>query len=472
MRAAAFLTGLAVLLSLAVPVLCLAGADDLEITGDVRLRLRYVDSGSTDSLAGTYGEFVRRGFSQKHRFILEASYPLADVVRVGGLVRVSNEDPEVLRSGPEYLSSEFGSAFIAYETPTVMARFGYYSLVYTPLTMMRWDVTDDPEGGGGGCAVCGGPGVAGAILGETLEELGPDLRFEGLKIKFTPNEMFGFEAHFARPSISGEAYPVVTYGGRATFKRYFQRAGSFLDLGVLALRSEDDRKSLEGDDEDPMGKVFRNSVFGFSWKVPITRRFAFAGEWNLTDSEGDDLGSIFSLPWDIQGRGGVFSVSAEPHKKLSIDASYIYLSPNWDSFFRALSYSANREGVRLRVEYAEANMLVALFGRYLRPVDPVYIGSGTSREVVGYPTYSARGYWRVTPDLNVGIAAIYSAERIDEDAALPDLDTERTTVLGTVTYEFNKDSSVSLEERYVQNRTGEGDSDVSLTSLYVTASLW
>jgi hypothetical protein len=475
MRTIALLTGCLMLLSPLASAPCLAASEDLDITGNVRLRLRYVDSGATDSLFGTYGEFLRRGFSQRHRLILEAVYPLAGAVRVGGLVRVSNEDEEVLSSGPEYLASEFGSAFIAYETPGATARFGYYSLAYTPLTLMRWDIKDDPEGGGGGCAVCGGPGVAGAILGETLEELGPNLTFEGLKVRFAPHEVLGLDGYLARPSISGETYAVVTYGGRATFKQYWRHAGSFLDLSMHVVRSEDDRKLLEDDDEDPLGPIFYNTVYGFSWSVPIQHRTSFTGEWSVTESEGQDLSAVFLPPWHIEGKGGIFSLSADFRKNLNIEASYVYLSPNWDSYFRALSYSANREGLRARVEYGGDRLLVALFARYLQPVDPEDVGTGPETgSVDAYPTYSARGYFRPAPSLNLGLATIYSAELVDEDSGGYDLDSSRLTLLGTVTYEFTKDSSVSVEERYVRNKPGGAreDYDVSMLSLYVTAKIW
>jgi hypothetical protein len=157
--------------------------EGLELSGEVKLRLRLVDSYMESPVFGTYGEILNRGFSQRHRFIFEVTYPVATSITVGGKIRVSNEDEDILRSGPEYLSSKFGSAFVAYDTPTAQGRFGYYDVHYTPLSLMRWDVRDDPEGGGGGCAVCPGtPGVAGTILGESLEELGPALTFEGLRL--------------------------------------------------------------------------------------------------------------------------------------------------------------------------------------------------------------------------------------------------------------------------------------------------
>jgi hypothetical protein len=450
---------------------CRTGAEDLEITGDVRLRLRYVDSGSTDSLTATYGEFVQRGFSQRHRLILEAAYPLASSIRVGGLVRVSNEDEQVLESGPEYMSSEFGSAFIAYESPTLTSRFGYYPVSFGALSLMRWDLNDDPEGGGGGCAVCGGPGVAGAILGETLEELGPDLTFEGLKVDFSPRETLTLNGFFARPTVFGETYPVVTFGGRAGLRRYLKRTGSFLDVAALAVRSEDDRKSLE--DVKPTGSIFNNTVYGLTWKVPISRMLAFEGEWTVTESEGEDLGSGLAQPWEQKGRGGIISLSAGIGKEISLNASYVYLSPNWDSFFRALSYNANREGFRLRAEFNRKDLLVAVFAKYLRTVDPVVVAGWPTDQTVVYPTLSARGYLRAMPELNIGAAVIYSGEGVEEDGITLDVQDKRITYLGTVTFEFTKDSSITVEERYVQTRSEtEAEYDVSMLSLYVRAAIW
>lgn len=259
------------------------------------------------------------------------------------------------------------------------------------------------------------------------------------------------------------------------FKQYWQHTGSFLDMSVHVVRSEDDRKSLQDDDEDPLGPTFDNTVYGFSWSVPILHKTSFDGEWSITDSEGRDLSTIFSPPWHLEGKGGIFSVNADLRKNFNVEASYVYLSPNWDSYFRALSYSSNREGLRVRFEYGGDRFLIALFGRYLQPIDSDDVGSGIQTGTVdAYPTYSARGYFRPIPGLNVGLATIYSAERVDEDFAGYELDSSRLTFIGTATYEFSKDSSISIEERYIRNRPGGAreDYDLSMLSLYVTAKIW
>ena len=86
--------------------------DDIEFSSDIRLRWRWVDSGAQGPLRSTYGEFIQRGISLQHRFVFDLAYPVTGEVRVGGRVRISNEPEGVLTTGPDYYSSEFGSAFI------------------------------------------------------------------------------------------------------------------------------------------------------------------------------------------------------------------------------------------------------------------------------------------------------------------------------------------------------------------------
>ncbi len=459
------------LVMILVPVCVLASLQDFEISGDLRLRLRFTDSDYTGHLKATYGEEVRRGFSFRHRAIFEVTYPFGEDFRAGALVRISNEPDEVIESGPEYLSSQFGSAFIAYESQSVNARFGYYQVSFTPLALMRWDLNDDPEGGGGVCAVCGGPGVAGAILGETLEELGPELTFEGLKLKVTPNEFFQIEGYFARPSIADETYPVVTFGVKAGLRQYLSHAKSFIDIAVIALRSQDDHKTLKGSTE-PLGRVFENNVYGLTWEIPIIKEVAFEGEWILTSSQGRDLAQRSVPGWDMRGRGGRIVLSFKPEKRWLLDAAYIYLSPNWDSYFRGLSYQPNRRGLRLRCEYGGERLVVALFGKFLSTIDDVFFGQQPKSRVI-YPTLSARAYYEIHRGVNLGIATIFSGEGTSNNLLTTSVGNKRTTLLGTVTVELSKDLSISLEERYVFRRSDlEPDYDVSLTSLYVRTVLW
>ena len=480
--------GAALVALLALAVAAYAVSDDLEVTGDIRVRLRHVDSGRHREIRGTYGEVLNRGFSLKHRFILEASYQVSSVLRVGGLVRVSNEDEQVLESGPEYFSSQFGSAFVAYETPAVISRLGYYAISYTPLSLMRWDIKDDPEGGGGGCSACGAVGVGGLILGETVEELGPNVTFEGLKLDLAPTETFGLNCFWARPRTAGGDYQVITYGSKVGFKRYVRSLSSFVDIGVFAMRSEEDEKSVENSDTRPDHEPFKNTVYGLTWEMPLLTWLSLSGEATATETERTDEAT--GLLDDLEGKG-IIGSAALKLAATTLEASYMHLSPDWDSYFRALSYNPDREGVRLRLELDRKVYVIALFARYLRSVDPLP-KPVTAQHIdlpyapgkrLAYPTLSARGYLRVSPNLNLGIAGIYSGEGIEKASGDPRMASERLTVSGAVTYEFGKDSAVTLEERLIRSRIDEtkyrpgrsegiADYDVAYTSIYVKAVIW
>jgi hypothetical protein len=459
-------------LALAASVLLLTagypGVDDLDVTGDVRLRLRFVDSAKRSPVQGTYGELINRGFSYLNRFNLEVAYPITSAIRVGGRIRVSNEDELVLQSGPEYFSSEFGSVFAAYETAQLRSRFGYYDVHYTPLSLMRWDIRDDPEGGGGGCAVCpGAPGVAGAILGESLEELGPALTFEGMWVDLSPWEVVGGSGFYTKSDIAGETYPVMTYGGKINLTRYVRRASSILEVDGLVVRSEEDEKEKEAEGTLP-DKPFENTVYGLAWKLPLYRGLALEGEWTQTKSLNQT-----ERPAEIEGYGGIFSLMADVKKKLKIDLSYIYLSPNWDSYFRALSYSHNRRGTRIRLEYDEDSFLVGLFAKYLSTIADESTDSEQPPGRIAYPTFSARGYAKLNPRLNLGLAAIYSGEGPEEDGITLCTDNQRTTLIAALTYEFGEDATLTLEERYIKHRFADADDyDVSILSLYLRAAIW
>lgn len=449
-----------------IPTLLPALPENLDIDGYVRLRLRFVDSDYQGKLFGTYGEEVKRGISIRHRLLFEASYPFNDEMRVGGLIRISNEDKRVIKSGPDYLSSEFGSGYFEYNSKIFGARLGYFQVSFTPLSLMRWDLKDDPEGGGGVCPVCGGPGVGGALLGETLEELGPKLGFEGLRVTIAPIETAVLESYLAYPSVQGEAYPVKNIGARLAFKRYVKSVGRFAGIEVTVVRSEDDHASSQPDTTDPFNHLrqFTNSVYSISWqipvglKLPIVGALSLTGEWTLTESKGKEG----DLKWDMEGEGGVVSLEIDPSKSMMFEASYIYLSPHWDSYFRSLSYNANRRGPRLRLEYGGRVLAFAIFAKYLETID---------RDDKAYPTLSARFYFRPNPVLDLGFATIFAGEATKRGTKF-DFESKRTTIIGSAAFKITRDSSINFEQRYVSHKTPSEDYGVSLTSLFVKARIW
>jgi len=477
MRLALRSLGLALTAGLLLQAAALCSIDDLDFSGDVRIRLRYVDSAKPSPVRGTYGELLTRGFSYRNRFVLEVAYPVTGKISVGGKLRVSNEGEIVLRTGPEYLSSEFGSVFAAYETPALRSRFGYYDIHYSPLTLMRWDLRDDPEGGGGGCASCAGsPGVAGTIVGGSLEELGPTLTFEGLWAEATPWEIVGGNGFYTRSRIAtesdmaGESTPVMTYGGKFDLKHYLKRVSSLIEASALIVRSEEDTEEawIEG---GASGDPFDNTVYGLLWNVPVVKGITFEGEWNQTKSNNQA-----NRAPELEGYGSIFSMIAEragENRKIRRDGAYIYLSPNWDSFFRALSYNPNRKGARIRLEYTEDRFLVALFAKYLSSIDPVDDAVSATSSTFAYPTFSLRGYFNINPDLTLGLTTIYSGNGPEKDGFTLDTDNKRITWLGTLSYEFGRGARLNLEERYIQHKFAVEDGyNVSMLSLYLRAAIW
>ncbi len=86
-----------------VPV---AGDAGLAFRGSERLRFLSIDSRGEEAV-GPYGEEVKSQNNFLQRFELEVSRRLGRYVTVGGLVRISNEGRDVLRSGPQYFDSDW-----------------------------------------------------------------------------------------------------------------------------------------------------------------------------------------------------------------------------------------------------------------------------------------------------------------------------------------------------------------------------
>ncbi len=442
---------------------------DFTINGEVRQRIRFVDSSTRGPLKSTYGEEIVRGWSLRHRLIFEIAFRLGENVTVGGLLRASNEPEEVLREGPEYYSSPFGSAFIEYRSKTTFARMGYYHQSYSPLTLMRWDLNDDAEGGG--CPVCPStPGVAGIIHGESLEELGPDLTFEGLSFQTELGHGFSVDGFLARPktaSIQRGEYQIISFGGRASFSRYMHHASSFLNLSLIALRSQEDEKSLEPSQPT---QPFKNTVAGVVLDAPVTRWLSGNLEWTLSTSYDTQLTDQERKRH--KGTGGIAGITIGT-KPITLRISYIHLSPHWQSYFKGLSYNSDRKGWRVRLTFESDRLLISAFVRYLRTINREAKG-GTSRTV--YPTYSGRINFRLTPSLTVGLGGVYTTSGISSGLLSYEKLTSRTSVVGTISFDLAKNSTLTFEERFVRNRDLRPefnlDYDVTLSSIYVKVHLW
>ena len=472
-RAVLLLTVSAILSALLPAAVLSAGFDDIEFSSDIRLRWRWVDSGTPGPLRSTYGEFIRRGISLQHRFVFDLAYPLTTEVRVGGRVRVSNEPELVLTTGPQYYSSEFGSAFIAYETPSFRSRFGFYETYYTPLTLMRWDLKDDAEGGG--CPVCPStPATAGAILGESLEILGPVLTFEGLSLGWSYGSALGLDAFYARPRVSqmsdyGLLRQVNTFGARVDVSRYITHASSLFRVSLIGLRSEGDEGSVESDTGPPgyPPEPYENTVYGLSLEVPMLKWLKLTGDVTLTKAR------TFELPYtvDKEGKGAIASLDIGTDG-IQWENSYVYLTPDWESYFRALSYSPDRKGWRSRFVVDRGAWLVSVFARSLISVNRI---SSDDANRHAYPTWSVQGSYRPRPEVVVSGSIVYTGAGIHEGTFDYAESSRLYSYVIAVIADVARGATLTLENRYLHNRDYEAPEfnyEANMLTLYLRVEIW
>jgi hypothetical protein len=450
-----------------------AGLEDIEFSSDIRLRWRWVDSGSPGPLRSTYGEFIQRGISLKHRFVFDLAYPLTRDLSVGGRVRVSNEPELVLTTGPQYYSSEFGSAFIAYETPSLRSRFGFYETYYTPLTLMRWDLGDDAEGGG--CAVCPStPATAGAILGESLEILGPVLTFEGLRFQGSYGSALGLDLFYARPRVSqmsdlGLLRQVNTFGGRVDLSSYLSHSSSLLSVGLIGIRTEEDEGSVESV-EGPPGyppEPLTNTVYGLALEAPVLWWLDLTGDVTFTRARKFEAPNMV----DKDGKGAIASLNIKANA-VRWENSYIYLSPGWESYFRALSYSPDRKGWRSRLVLDMGTWLVSVFARSLISVNHISEDEGNR---LAYPTLSVQGSYEAEPWLTVSGSVVYTGIGVHKGAFDFDETLRLYTYVIAVMADLARGTRLTLENRYLHNRdyeSSEFNYQANMLTLYLRAEIW
>jgi hypothetical protein len=474
MRLAIFSFVTCLLITALIPAMgSCAGLEDIEFSSDIRLRWRWVDSGSPGPLRSTYGEFIQRGISLKHRFVFDLAYPLTGDLRVGGRVRVSNEPELVLTTGPQYYSSEFGSAYIAYETPSLRSRFGFYETHYTPLTLMRWDLKDDAEGGG--CPVCPStPATAGSILGESLEILGPVLTFEGLQFQGSYGSALGLDVFYARPRVSqmsdyGLLRQVNTFGGRVDLSSYLSHSSSLFSVGLIGIRSEEDEGSVESVGGPPgyPPEPFKNTVYGLTLEAPIFWWLDVTGDATITSARRFEVPNMV----DKEGKGAIASLNIKTDE-IRWENSYIYLTPGWESYFRALSYSPDRKGWRSRFVVDRGTWLVAVFARSLISVNRISEDDGDRH---AYPTWSVQGSYKPRPRITVSGSVVYTGTGVHRGTFdFEEMSRLYTYVIALIA-DIARGTELTLENRYLHSRNYEVPEfsyQANMLTLYLRAEIW
>lgn len=458
------------------------GSPDLTFRGDERIRFLGIDT-KGDAPVGPYGEEVRTGNHVQYRFMLEVSRRLNRRMTVGTLLRISNEGTDVLAAGPDYFGSEWGSAFALLSSEKVSLRVGYYTMHMTPLTLMRWDWDDNPRIGGD--TGCGCVPASGVLLVESLERLGPDLTFEGAQAAFGAGnlEMRVFYAMSRRASetsyseyrVSGEMadYSLELFGAEANLQRRDRRTGRFWKAGFHFVESWENSRSV---DFEELGYGIPqpwqgSSTLSLSWEIPVLALAALRGEWLLLnridyhmygiDGERDDLRS--------DGGGGIAGIVIERERSFRLLCDYVRTEPAFYSPFAALSYEANREGIRTSLTAYLAGEAAALsvFYRRAREIKPP--DGGMEREQVSLLGAS------FDLDLQSGIGGSigYLDRGSRRTGEIEDFDASRRAAVATLRYLFVRQASIELRYERIETKsdvTGNTlESEANLYSLSVSA---
>lgn len=390
-----------------------ARASRVTLRGENHIRVQSV-SADRALIEGAYEEVVQRGLTVTYRLAFETEVRILESLSTGGMVRLSNEGTLSFETGPRRLASERGSAFVRYRAPMLMSDFGYYDLHLTPLTLMWWDAEDSPQGGGAaGCGTC--PGSGGAITAERLEELAPDMTFEGVKLKTAAGEHGDLLAFLARSRSAQEDqwYRQRLLGARARWLVYHRPSASFGWLGLTCVSDKDDKSSVGYAPYAPGS----NTVLDLDLRFPVGKGLLFKGEWAHTEtdenllSQGDDA---------LQGFGAIATVEVRYPSRALTRLSYQRISPQYRSLYDALSYSANREGFRISSDCEVLRGKCSLWGFYKRLGELESTAWPKDTGVLKRFTTSALGVsWNPSKSLTLRAHAMLRSEARDEDAATP-----------------------------------------------------
>jgi hypothetical protein len=241
----------------------------------------------------------------------------------------------------------------------------------TPLTMMRWDWDDNPRTGGD--AGCGCGAAAGVLLVESLEELGPEIMFEGALAAYTGSN-FELRLFYAIPRRAAETsyieytstgadpaeYSLETYGFEGLMQVYSSWTDSFLRAAIHLTGSWENRRSVDyrGLGYPVPYPWHESAMVSVSCEVPVIPLIEIFGKWLVIPSvgiRGECLAynraqehwptGIFDDKDSVSRGGGMAGLVFEA-PWFSGKADYLRLKPEFYSPFAALSYEPNTEGVR------------------------------------------------------------------------------------------------------------------------------
>jgi hypothetical protein len=356
--------------------------DGLAYRGEVQVRWLQVDVDGRPP-GGLYGEPLAQQTALQRRLLFELRAEIDRRLHAGGLLRLSNEPERVLVLGPDYYARPEGSAFIELTLAALRARAGYYTVHWTPLTLMRWDEADIALGGTQrGCA-CGG-GAAAGVLVESLESIQPDLTLEGLRADGALGHGLDWTVLYARPieahietvpelgilDTESFRYHRDLYAARLVGSRLHHPTLGFRRVGLTVLHVRDD--PAHPDCPAPtlaVCEALAHTAAGVDTRLPVGRHLLLEGEWLRTATRADTRGEAPDADWATAYRlTGLVRLAP-----LTLASAWIHLGADFAAPFGAVTYAANRRGHRHRLTVAHRGIELTVFGRWREPVEREWV---------------------------------------------------------------------------------------------------
>lgn len=306
---------------------------------------------------GMFDEALRSGSLFAQRWDARLVVRLAEDWELEPMLRVSSEPDEVLVDGAEQLGSPHGTATLRGRIGSLGLILGAFPLRVSPLVMQRWDAEDaSPVGGGAGCGC--GPGAVGIRQG-SLEVLGPDYVFEGLKARWSAG-WIRVDAWAAVPDAERED---VADPAGVVYRRTLSGVG--VDLGTA---SQADRVSglpapwglrltVVSVGQDRRTAPYSLQAHGVDRDERTATLLAGIGPWNGTRLEvewaaTDIDATVPGTESQTEGEAWRAGLRGEWHAcraVLSGHAFWIRTEDGFQPYYRALTYESDRSGPRVAI---------------------------------------------------------------------------------------------------------------------------
>jgi len=440
-----------------IPVCIFAINDSFVLSGEGKLRFRYVEA-DQDQVTGSYGEELKQGLGMRQRFDLTLDYFLTDYLTIGGTVRISNEEFEGILPPPDLISTRTIAGWWSANLfkPPFDITFGAYDASFTPLTLMRWDQNDNPLGASG----CGCQIAVGGFSGESLEELVEDYLLEGAHARYQ-NKFGDISILYARPEvdIETESFARHMFGGHVRIILPYTRNFSTLTIGITGLRVIDDTQTVSTALYDPL----QSDVFGVDINLPLLWNINGVAEY--ARSIRDD--NLFSNVDIIHEENGfIAGVSLKSGDRIDLNALYIQLDPYFSPLYRAISYAKNRQGFRgsftmRKIPVMSHLLAFSLYGKVLREIKPTWNEAITEwhSSLIDHNignaalSYTLLERWKAE-----GSYEFRMQQRDDDVMTLADeaLDLVTHVISGGLTYEFTFQTKLVLKYQYIKHIDGTG----------------